>query len=199
MADDLPSTIIFPEAFKRSPTADNDGVYYWEWWRAAINRRGIRPTDGDAIVEINNAFLLAETKDEGVPIQDGQRRTLDALLRTGLWTVIHQIGKHTPVSWALERYAMPRREFTGGLNVDRRSGPLFDFVARWAERADSLHKHWWRKRAITAALDGAPVEVWHWLRQYLRDQHGKALGEFAETPLGRASIEKLERDLDGHE
>ena len=51
------------------------------------------PMDFDAVVERKGHFLVFETKDAGVPIKDGQRRTLTELITLPQFTVIILRGK----------------------------------------------------------------------------------------------------------
>jgi hypothetical protein len=200
MADDnvvpLPSTVKFPHAFRTSPSAGFDGALHWEFWRYAINRRCIEPMDLDAIVEINNFFLINESKNPGVPISSGQQRTLNALLRTGLCTVIYQTGKEWPQFWSYQTIAHPRTpEFADGLNPDRRSGSIFDFIRAWSIKNDTRHPEAWRFRMIDAALHGASNLVWQHLADRLAQNGLERLAAFADLPLWRATIDRIKRQF----
>jgi hypothetical protein len=156
----LPATILHPEAFKSSPSADFDGAYHWEHWRRAINvgprlNRGISPTDIDAIVEINNHFLMAETKDAGTGIKNGQMRTINALMRTGLFTFIARWGKAPPGDSAYSLNFFGKREIFCPPIVETEEKK----IASWADWADKQPNDAWRLRLVRAAAYGAPEET----------------------------------------
>ena len=142
---DLPKTILYPDAFRRSPSAEFDGVLHWDHWAPAIARRRISPNDIDAIVEINNFFLICESKDENVAIQPGQRQMLDALLRTGLFTLISRWGKEPPGKcWQLETFngAQEKKAADSQTVVEQES----TFIADWAETVDKrFDRDEWRR------------------------------------------------------
>jgi len=190
----LPSTVKFPSAFTQSPSAGNDGHLHWEWWKYAIDRRDIKPMDIDGLVEIKNNFLICESKNPGVPIPKAQQDSINALLRTGLFTVIYQYGKETPQWWAQQGHAKARSpDFAGGLNPDRRSGGLFEFVKKWAQVVDAFHPEAWRARLIQAALHNAPEPIWTWLAVLMAKNSHRRMLPFAELPLWRAQIDQLEK------
>jgi hypothetical protein len=84
--------IEYPEAFDRSLPAGFDGVFEWDFLRGCFGPT-IMPMDFDAVVERKGNFLVFETKDAGVPIKDGQRRTLTELIKRPHFTVIILRGK----------------------------------------------------------------------------------------------------------
>lgn len=64
-----------------------DSIWDWSILNGCFKGK-IAPTDIDGLVERNGRFLLLETKSPGVPINTGQQRTHDALLATGVFTVM---------------------------------------------------------------------------------------------------------------
>lgn len=74
-------------------TIHNDAAYLagvWDWaiLRGCFGETRIEPTDVDGFVERNGRFLYLEAKQSGVPIPFGQRLTIEALKKTGLFTVM---------------------------------------------------------------------------------------------------------------
>jgi hypothetical protein len=190
--NDLPITIIYPDAFARSPPAQFDGVYHWEFWQSAINRRNIRPADIDAAVEIKSFFLMAETKDAGISLveDDGQGRTRRALINTGLVTFIYQWGKKDPVQWQWETWREKSPIYTEVRNGPTMKHDIGDFIRRWADHHDLLDPNLvWRRRAIEAALHNAPPIIEIELHEQLRRRARAALGSYVETPLGQTVVE----------
>lgn len=84
--------ILHPERFNQARPAGFDGVFEWDFLKGAFGLR-IMPMDIDAIVERFGNFLVFETKDIGVPVPVGQKITLDALHKTGLFSIVFVSGK----------------------------------------------------------------------------------------------------------
>lgn len=70
------------------PAAYVAGVWDWSILRGCFGETRIEPTDVDGFVERNGRFLYLEAKQSGVAIPFGQRLTLEALQKTGLFTVM---------------------------------------------------------------------------------------------------------------
>lgn len=70
------------------PQAYVAGVWDWAILRGCFGETRIEPTDVDGFVERNGRFLYLEVKRPGASIPFGQRLTLEALQRTGLFTVM---------------------------------------------------------------------------------------------------------------
>jgi hypothetical protein len=103
---------------------------YWDDFIAAFPR-GIRPTDIDAMVEINGHFLFIEQKGAGVSLGNGQRRALAALAAQPNTTVLVM----RPVSDTgsiLEILMFPNP--TGYQTVPRAS--LINWLTAWARNAE---------------------------------------------------------------
>ena len=69
------------EAFKA-------GVWDWGILDGCFGQTRIAPTDIDGLVERNGKFLVIEAKGLTTDLKLGQRITLEALWRTGLFTII---------------------------------------------------------------------------------------------------------------
>jgi len=66
----------------------------WEWdFLNGCFLRGIKMGDVDGIVECSGFFLVLETKNPGAPKPVGQRILYEAMVKTGLFTVIYIWGK----------------------------------------------------------------------------------------------------------
>ena len=76
-----------PEVFDRYLPAQFDGVFLWDFLKGAFGPT-IEPMDFDGVVERRGSFLVFETKAPGVPVPDGQRITLETLLRDRRFVVI---------------------------------------------------------------------------------------------------------------
>jgi hypothetical protein len=95
-AMNYPSTVIFPDAFEKSKSAGNDGVFDWSWTDGCFGDTKISPMDIDGFVERNGQFLIFETKNHGVPVKQGQMIALKAMHRLGCFTVAIIHGKTFP-------------------------------------------------------------------------------------------------------
>jgi len=75
----------------------------WDWgFLDGCFKRNIKVTDIDGLVEAGGRFLLLEAKSSNAPIPDGQRFAFEALVKTGLWTVLVMWGKpNEPESYLL--------------------------------------------------------------------------------------------------
>lgn len=107
-----------------------ESLPYWDDLIAAFPRN-IRPTDIDAMVEINGHFLFIEQKSAGVALENGQRRALLALSEQPNTTVLIM----RPVNDAgsvLEILMYPNP--TGYLTVPRES--VISWLHAWAQNAE---------------------------------------------------------------
>lgn len=100
----------------------------WDDLLAAFPR-GIRPTDIDAMVEINGRFLFIEQKAEGASLREGQRRALAALGEQPNTTVL----VIRPIGESLEVLRFPNP--TGFHAVERTT--LVGWLHAWANRRES--------------------------------------------------------------
>jgi hypothetical protein len=147
--DDYPDTIVDPEAFKRDKPADFDGVFDWEYLHKAF-RRGIKPTDEDAKVNVNHFWLRFETKALGVAVPNGQRRSINDDLDVGLSTWITVWGKQAPVFYQVETALHPKGckvSFPTTCSLQRAAGEggsaIVETARRWFEFVDGLHREAW--------------------------------------------------------
>ena len=92
----LPNTIIYPEQFNKSKPARYDGVFDWSWTDGCFGETKIKPMDWDGVVERYGNFIVFETKNPGIEIPMGQRITLEAAHKTGLFTIMLIWGKSCP-------------------------------------------------------------------------------------------------------
>jgi hypothetical protein len=128
----LPKTVLFPEAFLRSKSANNDGVFDWEWTAGCFGETKITPMDIDGFVERNGQFIVFETKDVGVPVKGGQEIALKRLHSIGRFTIVIIHGKIIPETaevWYPKSKSV--RYFSG---VDE----IRNLVSRWYVWADKL-------------------------------------------------------------
>ena len=94
----LPTSILNPDAFRRSQAAGFDGVFDWSWTDGCFGQESkIKPMDFDGVVERNGQFIVFETKDEGKAIPLGQFRTLLAAHKLGCFTIMLIEGKRKVV------------------------------------------------------------------------------------------------------
>lgn len=64
------------------------GVWDWGILRGCFGQTRIEPTDIDGLVERRGKFLVIEAKSPDADLRVGQRITLEALRRTGLFTIL---------------------------------------------------------------------------------------------------------------
>ena len=84
MCNGWPASIKNPEKLMMWPPAGFDGPMEWAFLKGAWGiGSNISPMDIDGVVERYCHFLMFETKDVGVPIQDGQRWTIENLIKVG--------------------------------------------------------------------------------------------------------------------
>jgi len=69
------------------------GVWDWGILRGCFGETQVAPTDIDGLVERKGRFLLLEAKKPGVGLKTGQRITFEALLKTGVFTIVIVWGK----------------------------------------------------------------------------------------------------------
>lgn len=126
--------IKYPDAFKRNPPAQFDGVFDWDYLAGAFPRE-ITPTDWDGVVEIKGNFLVFETKDFDKEVDKGQLMALWAAVNTGRFTVVFIWGKKYPIEW--ERWTREKDK----IKIIEREAcniiDVFDFCKKWADWADS--------------------------------------------------------------
>ena len=84
--------ILYQDRFNQARPAGFDGVFEWDFLKGAFGLK-IMPMDIDAMVERGGNFLVFETKDVGVPVPVGQQITLNALHKTGLFSILFVYGK----------------------------------------------------------------------------------------------------------
>ena len=131
--NNLPATIICPDAFIKSPAANFDGVFDWSWTQGCFGNTKIKPMDINGLIERNNQFLIFETKDSGVAIPQGQLITLDRLWKTGPFTIMLIWGKRSPEYFEYwPAYSANRFRYYG---VDE----AIEVVKKWFEWADNLN------------------------------------------------------------
>lgn len=127
-------TIHNPETFKENKPAGFDGTFDWDFLIEAFRRPKekagvkplIQPMDLDCIVERKGKFLVFETKQPGKNVPQGQAITLNALVATGLFTVIilHAKYKEDVDGWQVW-YKNKKEDREGDWNQ------LYKFVRRW--------------------------------------------------------------------
>jgi len=129
--------IQHPKRFNEWLPASFDGVLAWDFLKPVLPGR-ITPMDIDAVIERRGHVLLFESKDEGVPIKQGQLLTLETLLRQGGGrnAIIFLAGK-TPASirgfdlWTLDgRYKRIWRRWPAGYR------DVMMFVEQWIVHAE---------------------------------------------------------------
>jgi hypothetical protein len=119
------------DEFKRSLPASYDGEFAWDFLPGAFPR-GIMPMDIDAIVEINDHFLIFETKSPGATVPTGQRRTIQALLRIDTISVWFLEGKNEiEFRRAVFAYLDCRYSISG--RPEQIRDVVFKMCQRWSE------------------------------------------------------------------
>jgi hypothetical protein len=181
----LPSTIIHPQAFMRSPPAAFDGAFHWQYINDVLRPyRGIQCADVDAMVEMSGVFLSFETKDEGVDIPWGQEQRTRAFIDSGLVAHFDIWGKEKPTRWALRSWWNQRGDFHE--DGDCRNA-IADRVAAWAKWADSFRYNPAHRDLVglRAAWRRACAEA---REQFAKDVLNPSFGNFESTPLAQAAL-----------
>ena len=129
MSDNLPNTILYPEQFKKSKPAGYDGVFDWSWTDGCFGKTKITPMDWDGVVERKGNFIVFETKNPGQQIPDGQKFTLQAAHKTGLFTIMIIWGKRIPESFEVWYPKGEVRKYSGIEKAKK-------IVSRWFEYAN---------------------------------------------------------------
>jgi hypothetical protein len=112
-----------------------DSLWDWGILRGCFGDTKIAPTDIDGLVERRGKFLVLEAKGEGVHVKQGQGLTLEALCRTGLFTVIIVWGdKNKPTRLQRWDKAGPGTPRPCDLVVFRQE------VASWFEEVEAAAK-----------------------------------------------------------
>lgn len=117
---------------------DDSGCFFQSLpsWDEFIEQfpRGIRPTDVDGLVEINDSFLFLEQKGAGVPMPQGQFHAFKRLAsRPRVTVVIFRPAAHDDF---YEVMVLPRPAEWETVTADEFKARL----SRWAMRADSRGK-----------------------------------------------------------
>lgn len=96
--------------------------------------RNIRPTDIDAMVEINGHFLFIEQKSAGVSLENGQRRALATLAQQPNTTVliVRPIFMNDDATEHLEVLLFPN---PSGFQIVPRAS-LISWLTAWAQDAE---------------------------------------------------------------
>lgn len=95
------------------------------------------PMDWDGVVEVNNRFLVFETKQPGAPIPRGQEMALWGAVLTGYFTVFIVYGKTAidiqsfEILWN-QNGAVQQKAVIGGAET------LLAYTRRWFEKADAI-------------------------------------------------------------
>ena len=134
-------TVLYPKRFREAAPAGFDGIFEWDFLMPAFEPTKIQPMDLDGLVERRMRFLGFETKDDGVPIKDGQRITLESLVRTQFFTIIVTRGKTAEAikGWEVWYWgAKSKKIFKKYIEGD--SVALTAFVKRWFKWANNRNR-----------------------------------------------------------
>jgi len=77
--------------FMKNISANNDGIFYWDYLKPAFGDSNVDLTDIDAVVEKNGWILMIETKSYGKSVSNGQSTLYYNLHRRCGITVIYLI------------------------------------------------------------------------------------------------------------
>ena len=109
-------------------------VNLWDWGclDGCFGDTRIKPTDIDGFVERNGRFLVIETKEPTASIPKGQEITLQALARTGLFTIMIVWG-HPGKPERIRLFSARGERYFGDANLDK----LRDLVKGWFRYANT--------------------------------------------------------------
>lgn len=150
-------TIRNQQFFDGSTAAGFDGIFEWSF----LNKHkcfgkitSITPMDIDGIVERNGRFIIFETKgstydDEGklvpIPIPQGQKITLNALAKTGYFTIVVIRCDVEKKNFTSFQYAFPNDETFTQMKLGKYTSidiekMIAEVVERWYKDADNYGK-----------------------------------------------------------
>jgi hypothetical protein len=121
------------ERFNQWPPAGFDGQFHWDFLKGAFGNK-IMPMDLDGVTERNGRFLVFETKSESFAIPLGQKITLNALLRTGFFTIFYVVGKTPEEISYLEVWHGDHTHVVDPANWQS----VYDYSARWFNYVNGL-------------------------------------------------------------
>ena len=129
-------TVLYPERFKEAQPAGFDGLFEWDFLKPAFHQpnreKQIEPMDLDCLVERRMRFLGFETKNAGVKLPDGQRITLESLVKTGFFIIIVLRAKTAEEIQGWEVWHLGGKSKTViKKSYDGDSDDLTDFATRW--------------------------------------------------------------------
>tara|TARA_Y100000310_G_scaffold343675_1_gene452412 strand:- start:1860 stop:2270 length:411 start_codon:yes stop_codon:yes gene_type:complete len=122
--------------FREAAAAGFDGIFDWDFLRAAWPSSKMAPMDIDAVVERWGHFLVFETKSSGVSIPRGQVITLEALVANGSFTVMVLWGKTVEEIKHFDVWSLVDGEVTK-TPIDGDANDVLQFAAEWFRRADN--------------------------------------------------------------
>lgn len=175
----LPSTILHPDTFSKSPSAGFDGIFDWSWTQGHLGDKKITPMDFDGVVERKGNFLIMETKGFGVPVPKGQMFTFESAYRLGVFTIMFIQGKARPeqvMTWCQPGFATGRKTLIHHPCGPDRAGR---FVGAWYEFADRMPSMQTSSNAleivheIKAQLSESRQIQAMMLREYLIEKSGR--------------------------
>jgi len=121
------------EKYNQCPPANQDCHWDWACLKGAFPGK-IMPTDWDGVVEYKKRFLVFETKlGRDVPIPTGQRLAFEAVLKTGVFTVV--------VLWINDGEPVQMQVWTKDTKwpvAEATRNSVKEFAARWAESVGKL-------------------------------------------------------------
>ena len=106
----------------------------WDWsvLDGCFGDTRIRPTDIDGCIERKGKFLVLETKGVGVEVKQGQKMTFDAMIKTGVISIVVIWGEPGSPKEILLITRKISRTYQNA-NMDT----LRNIVSRWFSYADS--------------------------------------------------------------
>lgn len=121
------------DTFNAWQPAGFDGQFHWDFLKGAFGP-SIMPMDFDGVVERNGRFLVKETKNKGVAIPYGQKRSLKAAVRTGFFTVMVIYGKSAEEITSFEIWHGEIEKSVDPANAQS----VYDQCAQWYEWTNRL-------------------------------------------------------------
>jgi hypothetical protein len=111
-----------------------EGIWDWDILKGCFGDTKIEPTDIDGFVERKGKFLVLETKKPGVKINQGQWFTFNALINTGVFTVVIIWGLQNMPEEIQVLYPLPKRP------TEKKKGNIDDLrniVSWWFKYANT--------------------------------------------------------------
>jgi len=130
--------IHYPKTFNKASPAGFDGIFDWDFLLPVFEGTKIEPMDIDAVIERKGKFLIFETKTCNKEIPNGQRITLEGLIKLGKGNVTVMIiyGKTSDTITNMEEWHYKNGKTTKIMNGCCDRNYVLSRVSAWFQWAN---------------------------------------------------------------